>query len=342
MKNLIVFFLITFASYVSFGQAKANWTLIHENTATWCSICGGWGWNFKEQILNEFDNEPVIFMAVHQSTTSALSSPDAVTFSNNFGGSGQPRFFVDGVDIRANNSNRDQKLMETQWEVEFKSSLEVLAGVELNSTFDIFTKELSVSAEVEFYTDVEDGNYYLGLYLVEDVMNIQANRPGVQLHKNVLRQSFLPQVFENEIVKGGATAGSKFSFEGKIENLNSAPENYQVVAIIWSKPPDNRYLLFNANVDKPEVINTSSSKDEKNISFQSYQSESGDVVIRLDDSFSGEGKVSITDVSGKILVTKDISSGLSTHVISPIYTSGIHFVTLQQGIKTRTEKIFLY
>lgn len=341
MRNFIVLFLLALTSYVSVGQSNANWTLIHERTATWCPLCGGWGWTFKDQILNGFENDKVIFMAVHHSGD--LMNQDAVTFGNNFGGSGQPIFFVDGVDIRVNNSNRDQKFQETQLEVEFKDFAEVLAGVEIQSTFDIFRNELNVEAEVEYLVNLSDTvNYYLGLYLLEDVMNSQSNRTGLQLHRNVLRKSILPNVFDNEIKIGGVQQGEKYQFQGKLENLSGDPENYKVLAVIWTKP-DNKYLFFNANIAVPEIINTSSTQETMNSQFQAYQSESGDVVINLSHPVTEPGVVYMTDVSGKVLITKELTvNGMKDYVLSPAYIPGVHFITIQQGKQQKTEKIFLY
>lgn len=341
MKNFIVVVLILGLSSTSFGQARANWTLVHERTATWCPLCGGWGWTFKDQVLNEFADDNVIFTAVHHSGD--LTNPDAVTFGNNFGGSGQPIFFVDGVDIRVNNSNRTQKLEETQLELEFKEFAEVLAGIELNSTIDEFTQELNVEAEVEFYTSIPDNvSYYLGLYLLEDVMNAQANRTGMQLHKNVLRKSILPQVFDNSIKTGSVEAGDKFNFQASLGDLTADPENYKVLAVIWTKPQD-KYLFFNANIDQPDVINTSSVHDVLSIPFTVFQAESGSIVLNFEAPVIEEGQITLTDLSGKVLVTSDLNAnGSLTHQLTASYRRGIHIVTVRQGMKQSANKIFLY
>ncbi len=341
MKNIFSVVLFLFLSLMSYSQANKNWTMIHERTASWCSFCGGWGWSFKDQLIDGFKDDNVVFVAVHHSGD--LANADAGVFDRNFGGSGQPIFFVDGVDIRATSNNRNVKFEETQLEVEFKKSAEVFAGVNLTSTYNTFNKELNAESEVEFYLDLEGNvNYYIGLYLLEDVMNIQAARTGIQLHKNVLRKSLLPEVFNNPIKSGDVKQGEKYKFSTTLPNLNGSPENFKVLAIIWTKPVD-KYLFYNANIIQPEIINTSSTHEALNISFKTYQSESGDVVVNLGDSRVDEGKIIISDISGKILISKDIlKNDTSIHNFSPIYTSGIHFVTIQQGSQKKTEKLFLY
>lgn len=341
MKNFIFALILLSVSSASFGQARANWTLVHERTATWCPLCGGWGWTFKDQILNEFADDKVIFVAVHHSGD--LTNPDAAAFGANFGGSGQPIFFVDGVDIRVNNSNRAQKLEETQLEVEFKDFAEVLAGVEVTSTFDEFKNELNVEAEVEFYTSIPDTvSYYLGLYLLEDVMNAQANRTGLQLHRNVLRQSIMPQVFDNEIKTGSVVEGEKFTFERKLENLTGDPNNYQVLAVIWTKPID-KFIFFNANTDKPEIINTSSTSDVSSQAFSVFQAESGNIVMNFSEPVLEPGIIILTDMAGKVLTSAELQAdGSFTRTISAVYKPGIHIVTVQQGTKQSAQKLFLH
>ena len=100
MKNFFILLLFLIALQVqSQTVSTKNWTLIHERTASWCPYCGTWGWDMKDRILTEFADEEVIFMAVHHSGD--LTNPVAQQFGDNFGGFGQPIFFVDGVNINA-------------------------------------------------------------------------------------------------------------------------------------------------------------------------------------------------------------------------------------------------
>lgn len=343
MKNLII--VLLFASFCiqsSFGQEvnTKNWTLIHERTASWCPFCGSWGWSMKEQTINKFANDNVIFMAVHYSGD--LMNPTSVEFGENFGGVGQPIFFVDGVNINVTESRIPTKLEETQLEVDFKKDLTTIAGVGITAKLDEVEKSISVDAKVEFLTDVEGGDYYFGLYLLEDVLNIQSGRTGVQLHKNVLRNSFLDNVFNNPLQTGAITQGTTFNISGKLDGLIAAKENYKVVGIIWTKV-GNKYIFFNANI--VPVSLTSSSKDDltTNNEFEVFQSESGNVVVKLTEEIKKMyHRVLVTDISGKTITSTDILNQNDNLInISGQFNRGIHIVTLINDKDKVSKKIVL-
>lgn len=139
MKNLFLVVLLAVSQLVM-GQEvnKQNWTLIHERTATWCPNCGTWGWTLKDRFIDEFKSENVLFIASHHSGD--LVNSTATEFGNNFIGSGQPIFYVDGFNINASSSNINTKIEETRLEVQFKKDVSVLAGVGINANLNESTK----------------------------------------------------------------------------------------------------------------------------------------------------------------------------------------------------------
>lgn len=340
MKNLILLF-----TFFIFSQASAqvvstkNWTLIHERTASWCPYCGTWGWDMKEQILNKFANENSVFMAVHYSGD--LLNPVAEKFGENFVGAGQPLFYVDGFNIGVNSGNISTKISETQAEIDFKKDVSTIAGLGLNAVYDATEKSINVRAKVEFFEDVTGGDYYLGLYLLEDVQNQQASRTGIQTHKNVLRNSFLPNVFDNSIITGPVKLGTTFEMFGDLEGLTAPIEKYKVVGIIWTKV-NGKYIFFNANIINS--IGTSATDDQKVASFDftSYQAESGNIIINMTNAPS-DGLVQITDLTGKIISTASVNSATNGRLnIAANYAPGVHIITLTSGKNIVSKKISLF
>ena len=184
--------------------------------------------------------------------------------------------------------------------------------------------------------------YYFGLYLLEDVLNVQSGRTGLQLHKNVLRNSFLDNVFNNPLQTGAITQGTTFNISGKLDGLIAAKENYKVVGIIWTKV-GNKYIFFNANI--VPVSLTSSSKDDLTINngFDVFQSESGNVVVKISEEIKNlYHRVLVTDISGKTITNTDITNqGSNLLNISGQFNRGIHIVTLINDKDKVSKKIVL-
>jgi hypothetical protein len=304
MKNLIAFVFVTYLSFAN-GIAQQvdnkSWTLVHEKTADWCPFCGGWGWQMKNEIFDEFSDDNVIFMAVHHS--GGLTNNTAAELSQNFGGAGQPIFFMDGVDLGVNSGNINEKIDEIELVVEFKNNLPAFAGVGINANLSQDADILTVDAKVEFFSDVEGGDYYLGLYLLEDIMNTQAGRTGLQLHKNVLRRSLLNTTFGNALQKGAVSKGTVFNVSASIPNITSDRNKLKVLGVIWNKV-NNKYLFFNAkqvNVGIPASTDSDVQTDINN--FNVYQAESGNVHIEARTL----KQVTIYDLSGKPVHTENVS-----------------------------------
>ncbi len=325
--------------------SKKNWTLIHERTADWCPFCGSWGWDMKNQILTKFGNQNVIFVAVHHS--GGLTNPAADTLSDNFGGIGQPLFFVDGVNINANSGNISTKLEETQLEVDFKNSVSVLAGVGVEAKLSETNKTLEANAKVEFLEGVEDGDYYLGLYMLEDVMNAQAGRTGLQLHKNVLRQSLFGNTFGKALKKGAIAKGTKFEVAASIQNVQAKRKDTKVLAVLWNKTSTGKYIFFNAFITTPETpssVSDASVNQEPNLTV--FQNENQNIVVsaHLLESGDTEAEVMLTDLSGKTLDAKQVfaSAGQPLEcILTKPLNSGLFIVSVRSKSKFASKKIYV-
>ena len=344
MKQGLTFILFLLLSAVNLNAQQVsnkNWTLVHERTASWCPFCGTWGWTFKDSVFNKFTQDNVIFTAVHYSGD--LINQSASEFDANFGGSGQPIFYVDGVNINVNSGNINQKLGETKLEVDFKSSTSVIAGVGIDAFLSSSNNTLTVNAKVEFVNPVEGGDYYLGLYLLEDVQNIQASRSGLQTHRNVLRRSLLPATFGNALKSGAINKGTVFNVNTSVSGITASREKIKVVGIIWNKV-NNKYLFFNAN-QVGVGIPASASDNVPNTSFRVYQSESGTLMIDLKEvNIEADGVINISDVAGKIVASRNVAKNDTgnTIVISENFVPGMHIITLLSSKQKISRKIYIH
>lgn len=345
MRNVILLaFSLVLMSVCAEAQevSKKNWTLVHERTADWCPFCGTWGWKMKDSIFTRFANDNVIFMAVHHS--GGLSNTTSMEFGNNFGGVSQPVFFVDGVDIDVTSGNINQKLDETELEVDFKSTASVLAGVGLDAKMSEIQDSMWINAKVEFFSDVTGGDYYFGLYLLEDVAHQQASLPGTPLHKQVLRQSIGP-VFGERFHTGALTQGTVFNFSKKIGLVNGKRKDYKVAGIIWTKVT-NKYLFFNGNMVAPAT--PASSGDVANVepsNLTAYQNEGGQIMVRLNEiNPAANYTIMVTDMAGRVVRTRQVSATEVNTIISidGNFEAGIHVVTAVSGSKKHSTRLMVY
>ena len=348
MKNVITLLVLVFMiSTSTIGQevSKKQWTLMHERTADWCPFCGSWGWDFKTNLLNEFQNDNVLFMAVHHS--GGLQNSTSTAVGNNFTGAGQPIFYADGTNLNLSNSNGAQTLEDAKLIVDFNQSLPPFAGVGINAGLSESTDTLYVDTKVEFLSEVEDGDYYLGLYLLEDVTHMQASRSSNELHKNVLRSSLLEGAFGKQIVSGSVAVGTSFLNSVKIPNITATTGKIKVAAIIWNKlPSSGRYLFFNANVVSPTLITPSSTNNfALENQMKVYQIESGDIAVSIDAKTKRNNvSISVTDLSGKLVTASTIAElhqGKQTIQLQGNFTSGMYIVSMADGDQVTSKKLMI-
>jgi Secretion system C-terminal sorting domain len=347
MKNVITLFLLVFMISTSVTAQEVNkkqWTLIHERTADWCPFCGSWGWEFKTNILNEFQNDDVLFMAVHHS--GGLQNSTSIAVGNNFTGAGQPIFYADGTNLNLSNSNGTQTLEDAKLIVEFNQDSPPFAGIGINAGLNESTDSLYVDTKVEFLSEAEGGDYYLGLYLLEDVTHMQASRGSNELHKNVLRSSLLEGAFGKQLVTGSVAVGTSFLNSVKIPNITSTIGKIKIAAIIWNKLPSGRYLFFNANVVSPTLVTPSSTDNfASENQMKVYQIESGDIAVWVDAKTKRNNvSLSVTDLSGKLVTASSIAElhqGTQTIHMHGNFTTGMYIVSMRDGDQLTSKKLMI-
>jgi hypothetical protein len=304
MKKLIFILILGFISNTNiFAQEinKKQWTLFSKVTADWCTSCGGWGWELHKQLINEFENKNTIIWALHPGS-SGLTNNTSQGIIANLGGSGQPRFYESYTNMNASNSNIPQKIEEAKSIVEFNDLFEPIAGIGLTATLND-DKKLDVMTNILFLSEAEGGNFYLGLYLIEDkVIHNQANQGQNAVHRYILRNSILPATFGENFANGPIAKDLTYWFQRSMENVTANHENLKVAAIIWTKDNDGKYRFFNANMVDVELISKTENPDHTFNVFTNFQN--NDLLIRLDNEGNiPQMKISIIDIQGKIIYT---------------------------------------
>jgi hypothetical protein len=227
--------------------------------------------------------------------------------------------------------------------MDFKATQSVFAGVGIDATLNANNKTLAVNAKVEFFEGVEGGDYYLGLYLVEDVFNIQASINGTPLHRNVLRQSLLPSTFGKSLKTGAITKGSVFNVDATLPNVNTTRDKIKVVGIIWNKV-GTKHIFFNANMVNVGIPAFTFEEDIHN-EIKVIQNESKSVMVDLKNIVLDQDAIlNLTDISGRSIASHKVFKNDCNQVfiLDRMITPGVHIVTLVSDNKKISKKVVLH
>jgi hypothetical protein len=319
---------------------KKQWTLLHERTADWCPFCGTWGWDFKDKLINEFNGKPVIFTAIHHS--GGLSNPTSIELSNNFSGSGQPLFYADGTDLNVSSGNQVARLQDAKDIATYNSAVTPYAGIGIDATLDESNDILSIKTKVEILEKIDDGEYYLGLYLLEDLNWKQESKGANAQHKNVIKSSLFNSTFGRKLGSGALQKGTIFTEDVVVTGITQSRNNISILGIIWNKVT-NRYMFFNAN-EVNVALSSSVENSFLNNNLQVYASESGSVFVDIKaDEEIKDLTLLLTDIDGKLIQSQNlnqVSVGENRFSFDNIQKSGIVFLTVQKpGFKVTKQVI---
>jgi hypothetical protein len=344
MRNLVFLVFLFFSMSVSAQEVnKKQWSLINKKSADWCSLCGGWGWNFHKQLHDTFEGRDVLNWATH--FDGGLKNQASVDITANFGGSSQPIFYVEGTDLNATPNNVTQKLSEAEAIIDFTLSQSPFAGIGIDAVLSSQTKRLDVRAKVEFLESVEGGDYFLGLYLVEDsVVAFQQNQGQMAVHRYLLRRSLMNDTWGKSLKKGAVAAGTVFDVDADLENLSTPRNKLYVAAIIWNKV-NNKYLFFNG-YQVPVGIPAASDDLNSSISgFKVFQTEVDRISVQLElENVVKDAVISVTDISGKTVSSRSVgtlNAGKHELFVQGNFSPGLHVVSINENNIVKSKKIII-
>jgi hypothetical protein len=248
MKQLVLILVIFFFSIGLHAQnievPQSQSPMIVKIAASWCPPCGGWGWDFFDDIYS--DNEDnAILLSVHHSGDHTNSAAQDMTV--NFNVFSQPRYILDGLDQNVSSSNVNNKRVDIQNQV--NSIIDENPVIQTGLDAKYANGKLKVDYSVKLFDDIT-GEYRLAMYLVEKVfIGYQASVGPDAAHKGLLRQELTGNSFGNILFSGAGASGDVFNGNIDIDLEMYDPENLEIVSVIWKKSANN-FEFVNSNIDK--------------------------------------------------------------------------------------------
>ncbi len=247
MKNIVlsligIFFALGLAAQTEIDIPETQMSLITKRTADWCPFCGEWGWTLKQGLLEDNSRDALVIVA-HFSGD--LQTEVAFDITSNFGGFGQPRFYLANEDQRASSGNHTEVRESIKAKVTMAALESPVAQTGILTTFD--DQNLLVTTRTRFFQP-GSGDYYLGMYLIEkERIAPQASLGQNAQHRNLITKSLTESSFGDPIALGSIPSGNEIEWAAGIA-LEDAPdlENLIVATILWKKE-DDQYFFVNTN-----------------------------------------------------------------------------------------------
>jgi hypothetical protein len=346
MKKFFPLFIFVFASIYTNAQTitQTQTTLISKKSADWCTFCGTYGWSFTEKLLKEAAGLDLIFWSVHHS--GGLATPTSKALADNFGGVGQPVFFLntDTEDLQVTGSNVDAKALETAGYISDLSALG--ASVYMGTEAKLKGKALTTKTKVKFPEDVESGEYYVGTYIVKkNLVWTQTSVGPNAVHHSVLDKSLSTDYFGTKIAKAPIATNTEFATTATLDELilhNNKLEDTKIVTVLWNKIASGKFIFINARETSIVLDNTSGTADNT-IDALDFET----IIAPQHIQLTVNGNVSnplitMYDASGKEVIFTISKSGTNTFQLENIQTcSGSYFIQVTADNKRKTKQVFL-
>lgn len=347
MKRFIPTFLLLLAICSLYGQTVTGvqTTLITKRTADWCPYCGTYGWQFTNQLKPKLVGTDGIMWNVHHS--GGLSTNTSKAIASNLGGAGQPVIFLntEADDIGLTATNVSAKVDEVVQLVKDLSFFGALVGMGGEASVGS-SGELEAEAKIKFYDSAENGEFYIGFYIVKkNLVAFQQSVGQNAVHHAVLDQSMTTSHFGNKVATAPIAKGAEFEAKAELANLvlhNGKLEDTKVVMVLWNKLASGKYIFLNAREVNITGSQTSSAADEKqgtsdftavagngfiDVLFTTQPEK--EVVIRLIDVNGREIKGNIQALDGKSYRIADLQ-----------LLPGAYFVTALADNQVVTRQVF--
>ncbi len=315
--------------------------LITKRTASWCPNCGGWGWTFFRNILDD-NKDKAVFFADHYD--GIHTTPTSLAIAANFGGVSQPLFFF-------NNQNQNVSSGATaaaragflsQVNAAYATAPAVQSGI--RAILNAPAQMLSVQTKVRFFQSLS-GEYYQGIYLVrKEMIGFQSGQGNNAEHKEVLWGHLTPTVFGELLGNGPIAAGTDILLNGQISVAGLNAAQLRVVTVIWRKEGDT-YRVVNANEEDTflEPSNTDELARENSLTiFPNIIADQARVELEI--ASAGEMvRLELVSSTGQYLETLYsgmLPAGKHQFTLSKnTHPAGVYYLRLAAGTGQRTERV---
>lgn len=321
-----------------------QWTMVTKKTADWCPFCGQWGWEFKNNLIEDFAEDNVVLWAAHHSGGLMTETSKAIT--DNMPSSGQPVFYINLDNMSVFNSNSAAKRDEFGIVVESLNGFDPIVGVGSDAIFD--GEKITTTARAKFLVDSGAEDYYLASYLVDDMLiATQSGQGSNAMHSNILLHSFNgDNHFGINVAENGASAEDEYFVEGELDftgqsNIPDYTDGYSVVTILWYFV-DGNYTPINLN--RQSITGSVSTKDLlQNVDITAFHLGAGQVALDITSKNNiDDATISLFDIQGRTLGTTQasiVAGSNSIQLNTQDLPLGTYLINVQSAQGSKTIKI---
>jgi len=323
-----------------------QWTMVTKKTADWCPNCGQWGWDFKNNLIADFENQNVVLWAAHHD--GGLETPTSKAVIDNMPSNGQPVFYINLDNMSVFNSNRDAKRDEFGIIVESLNGFEAIVGVGSEAIYDSGTQTITNTSRAKFLVDSDAVDYYLASYLVDDqLIASQSGQGNNAMHSNILLHSFNGvDHFGVNVAQSGASADDEYFVDGILDfsgesDVPDYADGYSVVTILWYFV-DGNYTPINLNRQPiAELVSTDDVLHD--VSVAAFHLGAGQVRLNITSEVNiDDATISLFDIQGRTLGSTKASIATGDNTIqlnTQDLPLGTYLVNVQSEQGSKTIKI---
>lgn len=316
-------------------------TFIVKLTADWCGPCGGWGWQWFDSMIHEYNDGSLqgLPVAVH---TSSSTNPDLNftgwgSFAANFSRPmvGIPTFSIGHKsDVGRMDAMRDETAQQTA------NSPRVNTGFR----YEINGDKMTINTRTKFFYD-GNGEHTVAVYVYEEgIISYQYPRGDTAEHHKVLRRIPGEQVFGRKLQGGFFSANTVFddTVEFTIPSTWNK-EELHVFTVTWNKIGDH-YEVANMN-DLPTFpvgINQQVSVvNEINVFPNPVKNEA---TVKVNLISNSTVTFNIVDMTGRSVYTEtnDMKAGANLyHINTCSFANGVYNVSVVTGNIIHNQQIII-
>ena len=299
-------------------------SIVVKKTATWCSNCGSWGWQWFKDAID--DTEGDAFPIALHSTSSQLKPPmdlDGALIAQFSGNGGFPTFFVNGVG-QSSYSN----LVSA---VGAAAAMSPVAGIGLETGYA--NDLIQVQGNLQFFQPYE-GEISVAYYLIRDsLVFTQAAQGANAIHRFVVLDVLEGSPF-GSIQQVDMEPGESMIVPAQAAYPDLDPDQHHILGVIWSFA-NGTYSFMNAWQAPLEPGAISATEDATLLAATQLfpnPASAGDVIrITLPQAVNGDILLTLLDASGR-LVLEQHAQGPSAQLKLPAsIADGSYFLRVSAG-----------
>lgn len=226
---------------------EKNMGVVAKRTATWCGPCGGWGFEYFDELKLKF-NDKAVYMAFKDALSLPLTVGDTYysRVKDIFGiDGGTPKFFYNFDTINGYNYSGENSVTQ-------HINAEVIANS--NYDFTLSSDKIHVKTTTKFFQSVE-GEFVISPFLILD--NQTGNQAGNDDGANTVHPAYVANLahpiktdvvepWAYKVASGKVDEGYQINLEFEVDRDAEWTKNDISFALILYKREGNNYKFVNA------------------------------------------------------------------------------------------------